>query len=309
MKQLNFLNSLLGQAGNAQTLSQALTLYKSLGLTTSSKSPKTRIEYLHDLEDFVRYLEKASVTQPTQVTLTHLRIYQVELEQQGYKASTRNRKTYAMKSFFSFLREYALVKEDIARQLIPPFVERGEPRFLSEAEYTQLLQVCSEHPRDTAIIQIFLQTGIRLSELVGLSVNDVVLASGTNLDASNSSTIRIRRGGGHVIIPLNYKAQNALRKWLEVREPIVDTALFLTGVKKPMGKRAVQLMLEKYLAEAGINNASVQSLRHTMAIHHLAKGTPVKTLADILGDQLHTLDRLVPAAKRIHQKALQEHSL
>ena len=76
-----------------------------------------------------------------------------------------------------------------------------------------------------------------------------------------------------------------------------------------MGKRAVQMMLEKYLAEAGIENASVQSLRHTMAVHHLAKGTPRNTLAEILGDDPATLDAFLPLARKVHQKALQEHAL
>lgn len=105
-----------------------------------------------------------------------------------------------------------------------------------------------------------------------------MLSTESNVGSGSANMIRIRRGSGHATIPLNYKAQNAFRKWLEIREPVSDTALFLTALKKPMGKRAVQLMLKKYLDEAGIENASVQSLRHTMAVHYLAKGTPRNTL-------------------------------
>ena len=88
-----------------------------------------------------------------------------------------------------------------------------------------------------------------------------------------------------------------------------DTALFLTAVHKPMGKRAAQLMLQRYLAEAGIDNASVQTLRHTMAVHHIARGTPVKTVAEILGDHPDTVQGYSAAARKVHQRALQENAL
>jgi integrase/recombinase XerC/integrase/recombinase XerD len=90
--------------------------------------------------------------------------------------------------------------------------------------------------RDTAIIELFLQTGIRLSELVGLTIRDVTLEISPASDEPNSSSIRIRRGGGHATIPINHNARNALRRWLEIREPIPDTALFLTAVKKANGE-------------------------------------------------------------------------
>ena len=76
-----------------------------------------------------------------------------------------------------------------------------------------------------------------------------------------------------------------------------------------MGTRAVQLILRKYLDEAGIEYASVQSLRHTMAVHHLAKGTPKKTLAEILGERLETLQVYEAAARKLQSRVLQENAL
>jgi site-specific recombinase XerD len=309
MKEQDFGLGLLSEIGNVETLQQSLVLYKTLGMSGSSMAKRTRTEYENDLADLISYFAASKIINPSQVTLAHLRIYQAEMERRRYKPSTRNRKTYAIKGFFSFLHEYAVVKEDVARQLIPPQVERGEPRFLSEAEYTRLLQVCSGSPRDAAIIELFLQTGIRLSELVALTVRDVTLPATLTAGAGFTGSIRIQRGDGHATIPLNYKASNALKKWLEIRGPILDTALFLTALKKPMGKRAVQLMLAKYLGEAGIENASVQSLRHTMAVHHLARGTDRNTLADIIGESPLTLKGYEAAARKMKSKVLQEHAL
>ena len=301
MKKSNQLPGLFAELGNVETLVQALTLYKMVEL--SSMKQRTRVEYEHDLADLVAYLERGGIQEADKVTLAHLKIYLADLERRGYKPSTRNRKAFVLKGFFRFLREVAITSRDVAAGLIPPQVERGEPRFLSQAEYTRLLQAASVNVRDAAIIELFLQTGIRLSELVGLTMRDVTL------EMPDSATIRVRRGGRHAEVPINHTAQHGLRKWLAVREPIQDTALFLTAVNKPMGKRAVQLMLEKYLQEAEIANASVQTLRHTMAVHHLAKGTPLKTLADILGDQPDTLQIYVTAARMVQSRALQDNAL
>ena len=292
----------MAEIGGIETLKQALVLYETVGMRAASLAQRTRAEYTNDLTDLIAYLGRGGITRPEQVTLAHLRVYQADLDRRGYQASTRNRKVHTVKGFFSFLHDYAVIRENVARQLIPPPVERGEPRFLSEAEYTRMLEVARANVRDAAIIELFLQTGIRLSELVSLSVRDVTFSP-------EAGTIRVKRGGGHVLIPLNDKAQNALRKWVANREPIVDTALFLTALKKPLSKRAVQLMLAKYLDAAGIQGASVQSLRHTMAVHHIAKGTPLKTLAEVLGDHPDTLQQYVAAARKVHQKALQENAL
>jgi len=307
MKKSDQLPGLFAELGNVKTLTQALTLYKMVGL--SSLKQRSRIEYENDLADLVAYLERGGIKTPDKVTLTHLRIYLADLERRDYKPSTRNRKTWTIKAFFRFLRDYGVVRQDIATQLVPPQVERGEPRFLTEGEYMRLLHVARASPRDTAIIELLLQTGIRLSELVGLTIRDVTLEISPASDEPNSSSIRIRRGGGHATTPINHKAQNALRRWLEIREPIPDTALFLTAVNKPMGKRAVQLMLGRYLEAAEIHSASVQSLRHTMIVHHLAKGTPLRTLADILGVSPDALKTYAPLACRLAQRALQEHAL
>lgn len=291
----------LAETGTITNLAQSLVLYRMIGIAQMKQ--RTRVEYEHDLADLVAYLERGGIQEADKVTLAHLKIYLADLERRGYKPSTRNRKAFVIKGFFRFLREVAITSRNVAAGLIPPQVERGEPRFLSQAEYARLLQAASVNVRDAAIIELFLQTGIRLSELVGLTMRDVTL------EMPDSATIRIRRGGRHAAIPINHKAQNALRKWLAVREPIQDTALFLTAVKKPMGKRAVQLMLEKYLKEAEIPHASVQTLRHTMAVHHLAKGTPLKTLADILSNHPDTVQAYVTAARKVHSRALQDHAL
>ena len=128
-------------------------------------------------------------------------------------SSTRERKTYAIKSFFRFIHHHGVIATNVALKLIPPRPKRPEPRFLSEEEYQRLLRVCSHDPRDAAIVEVLLQTGMRLSELARLTVHDVELPRRINREPDNTGSVRIRRKGGkEATIPLNRFARLA-RRW------------------------------------------------------------------------------------------------
>ena len=205
-----------------------------------------------------------------------------------------------------------ITSHNIADKLIPPSVVKNEPRFLTEAEYQRLLRECSHKPRDAAIIELFLQTGMRLSELAKLQLQDIDIPKRITPDPDNMGYVRVRRKGGkYVYIPLNHKACKALAAYLLVRPDIAgETALFISQFKRPMSIRAIQERVTKYAQEAGIQATSVHVLRHTMATHHVARGTDLKTVQEILGHaDLKTTSIYVSLAKTAQRKALQEHAL
>jgi site-specific recombinase XerD len=241
-----------------------------------------------------------------------LEAYQAEMDRRGYSASTRNRKTHSIKSLFHFLYRLGITSHNIADKLIPPSVAKHEPRFLSEAEYQRLLRECSHKPRDAAIIELFLQTGMRLSELAKLQLQDVEIPKRITPDPDNMGYARVKRKGGKTeYIPLNHKACKAVAAYLAVRPDIPgETALFISQFKRPISTRAIQHRMTKYLAEANIQGASVHTLRHTMATHHVARGTDLKTVQETLGHaDLKTTSIYVSLAKTAQRKALQEHAL
>ena len=150
-----------------------------------------------------------------------------------------------------------------AAQLVAPRVIKKEPRYLSEEEYRRLLRACSHHARDAAVIEVFLQTGMRLSELAGLTLSDVELPKRITRDIESMGSVRVRRKGGKVErIPLNYKACQALAAYLKVRPKVEHDGLFVTKFKSRMSARSIEYMVSKYLSETGIRHASV----HTFAI-------------------------------------------
>jgi len=233
------------------------------------------------------------------------------MDRRGYVSSTRNRKTQSIRILFQFLAFYGITERNLATELIPPRIQKQEPRFLTEAEYQRLLRVCSHNARDAAIIELFLQTGMRLAELAKLQLTDIDIPKRITPDPDNTGSVRVRRKGGKIdTIPLNHKACKALAAYLKVRIDAGYAALFLSQFKQPMSTRAIQQRVEKYLEEAGIEGASVHTLRHTMATHHVARGTDLKTVQETLGHaSLATTTIYVSLAKNAQRKALQEHAL
>ena len=297
--------------GKVKTLQQGLALFETIGMPARDLAVRTRQEYGNDLKDLTIFLEKQGITKLSRVKLQHLESYQAEMDRRGYAASTRQRKTYAIKSFFKFLVQHRLIESNVASQLIPPRPKKAEPRYLSQDEYQRLLRACSHHPRDAAIIEVLLQTGMRLSELAQLTIHDIEIPKRINRDPDNTGTVRVKRKGGKIdTIPLNYKACQALDAWLKVRPEVDHTTLFVTKFKAPMSRRAIQYTVSKYLQSVGIKNASVHTLRHTMATHHIARGTDLKTIQETLGHaDLATTAIYVSLAKNAQRKALQEHAL
>jgi integrase/recombinase XerC len=258
---------------DVNTLTQAIAYFATVGMPARNLSARTRTEYQNDLADLVAYLATRGISQVDQVGLAELEAYQAEMDRRGYAASTRERKTYAIKTFFKFLHHQAITREHIAARLIPPRREMREPRFLSEQEYQQLLRAASHNARNAAIIELFLQTGMRLSELARLTLADLEIPKRITRDPDNTGLVRIlRKRGKTQTIPLNYKACQAVASYLRVRPAVAHDTLFVTKFKTPMSKRAVQYTITKYLQEVGITNASTHTLRHTMATHHVARG-------------------------------------
>lgn len=295
-----------------KSLIQALGEYQFTYMPSRNYAAKTRVNYRNDVANLIEFLKKNNNNKsPQDISLNDLEAYMAELDHRGYTGTTRTRKVYAIKSFFSFLAQYGYTDNNVAQRLIPPKQEQTEPRVLTEREYKALLSAVSHDTRNAAIIEVLLQTGIRLSELARLTLGDVELPGRISRDPQNVGLLYVKgKGGKERTIPLNYKACRALKAWLKVRPDVEHDALFVTKFGKPMGARAFQYTVKKYLKEAGIKGASVHTLRHTFATHHVARGTDLRTVQEALGHaDLKTTSIYVQLAREVMKRELQEHAL
>lgn len=293
------------------TFDVAVKLFETVYMASRNLAQRTRKEYKTDVIQLAEFLRPRGVTKLQDVGLRHLQAFLAYLDSQGLSGVTRRRKTAAIKSLFSFLTASGLLAHNPTQQLIPPEREYNEPRFLTTQEYRALLRACSHETRDAAIIELILQTGIRLSEAAKLTTYDVELPPRINRDPTNTGKIFIRgKGRKNRTLPLNYKACQAIKTWLSARPEIAEPALFVTKFREPMGERAIQRVAQKYMSEAGIRNASVHTLRHTMATHHVVNGTNLKTIQDMLGHaDLKTTSIYVSTAKEAMKRDVQNHAL
>jgi len=297
---------------SVETVQEAVALFETVGMPSRNLSARTRVEYSRDLEELVAFLETHGVRTLGEVSLARLQAYQASLEGTDYSSATRRRKTHSAKSFFRFLHAYGVATQDLGARLIPPPTPHRAPRFLSEEEFGALRRACSQHPRDAALIELFLQTGLRLSEVSLLTVDDLQMPDQISPAADDVGFVQVvRRGGGQEQIPLNFKVCHALKRMLDARPPSVShRSLFVSRLGRALSKRRIQAAVAKYLSGAGITGASVHTLRHTMATHHIARGTDLSTVQDTLGHaDISTTALYVPLAKKAQRQALQEHAL
>lgn len=295
----------------AKTVRDGLRFFEVVAMPSRNLSARTRVEYHNDLAQLVQFLEGRGKGNLGAVSLGDLEWYQAEMDGRGLAPASRRRKTHSIKTFFDFLYTHGSIASNIADRLIPPRAPRQEPRWLTEREYKDLLRACSHQPRDAAIIELFLQTGMRLSELARLTLSDIELPATITPEPDNVGFARVRRKAGRMEqIPLNYKASRSLRSWMAHRPVCEYDSLFVTKYQTPISRRAIQAAVARYLTDAGIRGASVHSLRHTMATHHAARGTDLRTLQETLGHaDLATTAMYMSLAKKAQRQALQEHAL
>ena len=296
-------------------LDAGLSQFVQIYMPARNFATRTREEYRSDLEDLAAFLKDRRILTWTVVGLRDLQHFMADLDRRRLEPSSRNRKAYAIKTFFGFLQQAGFMRTNPASELIPPSIPQKERRFLREEEYQALLAQ-AHASRDRAILEVFLQTGLRLSELTHLSVSDLELPRRITKDPENVGFLKVRRKRGkEVLLPLNWKACEALSAWLGEREQWIgrestEQALFVSKFRKAMTTRAVRFLVMKYLERAGIEGASVHTLRHTMATHYLAKGGDLKSVQEMLGhESLETTQIYLGLAKKVQRKMVQELAL
>jgi site-specific recombinase XerD len=263
------------------TTMQSLKIFLR-ALQGQNYSPKTLRAYGDDLTQFLGWVEKNRMDwdSPTRFSRADIEGFMQYLAGRGMSGVTRVRKLAAIRKFFAFMAENDILTANPANTIKGARREEKEPNILYKEQYKALLYEASDNIRDYAIIQTFLQTGIRLSELVNLRVEDVDLEH-------RLLTVRQGKGKKDRQIPLVDEAVKALRNYKRYRntELILDDEIFfLTKNGTSLNVSTVKYLVSKYVKKAGIRKkVSVHTLRHTFGAHKADKHMSLATLQELMG--------------------------
>jgi site-specific recombinase XerD len=262
-----------------KTTTESIELYKQT-LLGKNYSPRSILAYMGDLEQFVEWLKARRTDWDVPYRILRIDIVQFINTLAANKASaqTRKRKLATLRSFLGFMKDNQIIFGNPADTVEGPIREEREPAILLKTEYKAMLQVAGENPRDFAIVMLFLQTGLRVSELVNLKLEDVDFAS-------KELTVRQGKGRKDRVVPLVGQASEALKAYLAVRDNATEyDNVFLARNGTSMDPRTVRYRIQKYYKEAGIRKkASVHTLRHTFATHQIHNGLKINQLKEVLG--------------------------
>lgn len=271
--------------------------------TIQGKSQKTTKEYYYDLRMFLRFIkvhknlipagtdfEKIDITDISvdvlrSVTLSDLYAFMSYVSRnRDNNSNSRARKVASLKSFFNYLHKKArLIHENPASELESPKAMKRLPKYLNVEESKKLLSaVDGEHrQRDYAILTLFLNCGLRLSELVSININKI---------KDNTLTV-VGKGNKERTIYLNKACIKAIEAYLRVRpaDNVKDkNALFLSERKQRISNKTVQYIVKKYITASGLDpeRYSTHKLRHTAATLMYKHGNvDIRALQEILGHQ------------------------
>lgn len=247
-------------------------------LKGKSRASATILAYGKDTDQLVSYLSSLGKENAQDTKTEDLSGFMSKLAKEGYTAKSISRKTNSTKTFFKFLKNSGLIADDPATALEHPKFENKPPRILSKIEYRALRDAARGDLRIYAIIEILLQTGIRIGELAQLRVDDANLT----LDASSLSVPKAE-GTVERTIPLNRPAVEAIKKYLEVRPKTPNRSLFVTKTGRPLLVRNIRTAIDRYFKIGGIKEAKVNDLRHTWVAHHLASGASLTLISRFAG--------------------------
>lgn len=250
-----------------------------------SRASATILAYGKDIAQLVDYLKGLGKTEPLSVTTEDLQAFMEGLAKDSYTPKSVSRKTNSTKTFFKFLKTSSLINQDPANGLEHPKFENKPPRILTKLEYRSLRDAARADLRMIAVIELLLQTGIRIGELAKLRVEDADLVNGT-LHVPPFEDTRER------IIPLNKAAGDAIAKYLEVRPKTPSHSLFITKTGRPLLIRNIRTAIDRYFRIADIKGAKVNDLRHTWVAHQLSAGVPMTLVSKLAGHKrLTTTER------------------
>lgn len=255
------------------TLSSAHQQFTNF-LKEKNRSNATIVAYSKDIYQLVEYLKEKGKDDVNSVTKEDIEGFLAKLSSQGYTPKSISRKINSIRTFYRFLKSGSYVSEDPSLQVAHPQYQLAAPRILTPTEYRALRDAARNDARMFAVIELLLQTGIRIGELAELRMDDI-LPEGLRIMPFEKHEERT--------VPLNASAKAALDRYVKGRPAVEEQRIFVTKSGRPFLIRNIRTAVERYFRLAEIKNAKVNDLRHTFIAHHLKHGVSLMLLSKIVG--------------------------
>ena len=264
-------------------MSELLTAYEDFLKNEKQASANTVSSYLRDVHQFAAAMDGRDVDL-TQVVTRDVEDYANSLMKRGKSPATVTRSVASLKSFYSCLMSKGFVNRNPAKGVSPAKVERKLPQVLTSKEVELFLEQpeCTDLKgyRDRAMLELLYATGIRVSELIDLDIDDLNLPGGV---------LKCFSKGRERIIPLYSTAVRALNEYINsVRPQLVEspneTALFVNMSGERMSRQGFWKLIKYYQEKAGIQkDITPHTLRHSFAAHLLENGADLRSIQEMLG--------------------------
>jgi tyrosine recombinase XerC len=285
-------------------------------------SRHTITSYRNDLLQLLDFVAEEQQIIPMKVELHSvdrltIRLWMGELSEKGISRNSIARKVAAVRSFFKYCFKRGYVQKNPAHLLIVPKKEKRLPVTVTHGDIQNMMELADDNTpevqQERAILELFYSTGIRLSELVNLDVNDV--------DVRKSQVTVLGKGNKQRVIPIGRKAVEAYKNHLKTRPELLTSAsenddkkaLFLATRGGRIYPRKVQRIIEKYLTKTSeVTQKSPHTLRHSFATHMLDAGADIRMIKEFLGHtdlnstQIYThtsMERLQKVYSKAHPRA------
>jgi site-specific recombinase XerD len=268
----------------------------SLALAAKERSPITIRGYLSDMRLFTSWFAN-HYTEPLtfeNLSAASVRAYKQYLLDEPAKPKTINRRLASIAAFADWARQAGYLKEaNPAVGVTKVNQALLSPRWLDRKQQTALLRAVEKevetairryprlqvaHLRDAAIVYLLLNTGLRVKEVVGLRLSDVLLT-----ERKGTVIVRQGKGGKRREIPLNAQARKALQNYLEARPDVSADSFFIGQSNQGIQEKTVQRAVKRFAYAAGMEDVSAHMLRHTFAKSLIDKGVTLEKVAALLG--------------------------
>lgn len=248
------------------------------------KSRNTIQSYRRDVSQYIAYLNTNGITDITMTTKTTVLTYLLKLQKEGKASSTVSRTLASLRSFYGYVSESGVQMTDPTGNLEAPRVEKKLPRILAPAEVELLLEQPASDDvkgkRDKAMLELLYATGIRVSELISLEINDVNVGMGF---------IKCRGARRERVVPIGNIARAAVEDYLlnsrsELLKNEKEHALFVNCNGTRMSRQGFWKIIKLYRERANISTEiTPHTLRHSFAAHLLENGADLKSIQEMMG--------------------------